>query len=227
LTSIPGASWFGRHGERPGIIPSAVAVGTTLIYAAMKIVMAIEDKLGLPGFPAPAASYANRPDIAHSEWMLVGMAFLAVGVAFIMIVPWGVYLPRWLLASAIWIAGISLAAGAIRMTLRALRIPQNSEPAHRESRPGCCCWCWTQAPARARSPGSSLPFMPPDTDTQRPRRLNPATDRARSGNLYVRTSRRNVRTIVRRACRRSASGNLSCVGSNAPRERAISHSIQR
>jgi len=122
LTSIPGASWFGRHGERPGIIPSAVAVGTTLIYAAMKIVMAIEDKLGLPGFPAPAASYANRPDIAHSEWMLVGMAFLAAGVAFIMIVPWGVHIPRWLLASAVWIAGISLAAGAIRMTLRALRI---------------------------------------------------------------------------------------------------------
>lgn len=122
MITIPRSSWFRRTAERPGIIPSAVAVSSTLIYAAMKTAMAIEGKLGLPGFPASAAAYENRPDVTRSEWMLVGMAFIAAGIAVVMLVPWGTHIPRWLLASAIWIATISQAVGAIRMTLRAFRI---------------------------------------------------------------------------------------------------------
>lgn len=88
----------------------------------MKIVYAIEEKLGLPGFPAPAASYDGREHIGRAEWGNVALALVAAVVVLLAIIPAGRHIPRWLLTIALWIACLGQAAGAVGFTLRATRI---------------------------------------------------------------------------------------------------------
>lgn len=110
------------NGRIRGWVAAIIATVTTLIYAGMKVVMAIRGELGLPGFPPGPSSDTTRDDIARSEWMLVLLAVLAAGVALASVLPATRRVPRWMLATAIWLAGMSQAAGAIGMTLRATRI---------------------------------------------------------------------------------------------------------
>lgn len=99
-----------------------LALASTLAYAGMKTIYAIEEKLGLPGFPAPAASYDGRDHIGRDEWGNVALALIAAVIVLLVIIPAGRRVPRWLLTIALWVACIGQVAGAVGFTLRAARI---------------------------------------------------------------------------------------------------------
>jgi hypothetical protein len=111
-----------------GTIAAIIAFACTAIYSGMKVVMARRGELGLPGFPAKASSYVGRDNISQDEWMLAALGFAATGVALATLVPWTARVPRWIVATAVWVAGISQAAGAAGFTLRALRIVPDLGP---------------------------------------------------------------------------------------------------
>jgi hypothetical protein len=102
-------------------LPALIAAVTTAAYGAMKVVYAIDGKLGLPGFPA-AAGHDERANISRDEWGNVALAAVATGIALATAQPAGRRLPRWLLAAAVWGAFVALGAGAAGFTLRATRI---------------------------------------------------------------------------------------------------------
>jgi hypothetical protein len=115
-------------GVRNGTIAAIIAFACTAIYSGMKVVMARRGELGLPGFPAKASSYAGRDTISQDEWMLAALGLAAAGVALATLLSWTARVPRWIVAAAVWVAGISQAAGAAGFTLRALRIVPDLGP---------------------------------------------------------------------------------------------------
>lgn len=102
--------------------PALIAAATTAAYAGMKVVYAIEGKLGLPGFPAPASHYAGKEHIGRAEWGNAALAGVAMLIALATLHPLGRRIPRWLLAVTVWIAFLALGSGAVGFTLRATRL---------------------------------------------------------------------------------------------------------
>jgi hypothetical protein len=111
-----------RAASCPGAVAALISFICTMLYSGMKVVMALRGELGLPCFPAKDASYVDRENIGQDEWMLVLMGLAATAVALVTLAQWIARVPRWFVAAAVWVAGISQAAGAFGMTLRALRI---------------------------------------------------------------------------------------------------------
>lgn len=112
------------HRNAPATIAAITALICTLIYSGMKVVMAIRGEIGLPGFPAKDASYVGRSsaDISRDEWGLVLTGLVAALVALVTLLPVIRRVPRWIVAIAVWVAGLSQAAGAVTFTFRTLRI---------------------------------------------------------------------------------------------------------
>lgn len=111
-----------------GTAAAVIASLMTVAYAGMKVVMAIRGELGLPGFPPKPTSDTTNPDIARNEWTLALLGLVAAGIAAFTLLPVARRVPRWLLACAVWAAGVSQAFGAIGMTLRATRIMPDLGP---------------------------------------------------------------------------------------------------
>lgn len=89
-----------------------------LVYGIMKLYMAAEGRIGLPGF---ATSGAGLDHIVLRQLGLVAVDLVGAVIALATIQPWGRSVPRWLLLPAVWSVFVIVAVGAMGFVLGTLR----------------------------------------------------------------------------------------------------------
>lgn len=89
-----------------------------LVYGAMKVYMAVEGRIGLPGF---ATSGTTLDHIMLRQLGLVAVDLVGAVVALATVQSWGRVIPRWLLLTAVWGICVLVAAGAAGFVLGTLR----------------------------------------------------------------------------------------------------------
>jgi hypothetical protein len=95
------------------------AVFFAVIYAVYKVWFGITGQLGLPGGPPVPADYVARiGNVTVAQLGNAGLAILAAGVALATVTCWGRVIPRWILASACWLAGLMFTLGVISVVVQ-------------------------------------------------------------------------------------------------------------
>jgi hypothetical protein len=89
-----------------------------LVYGAMKAYMAVEGRIGLPGF---ATSGATLDHIVLRQLGLVAVDLVGAVIALATVQSWGRIIPRWLLLTAVWTICVMVVAGAAGFVLGTLR----------------------------------------------------------------------------------------------------------
>lgn len=89
-----------------------------LVYGAMKVYMAAEGRIGLPGF---ATSGATLDYIVLRQLGLVTADLVGAVIALATVQSWGRIISRWLLLTAVWSICVMVAAGAAGFVLGTLR----------------------------------------------------------------------------------------------------------
>lgn len=96
-----------------------------LVYAVMKLSMAAEGRIGLPGGPPVADDAYNQYDhVALRQLGLVAVDIVAALVALAFVRPWGRFIPRWMLLLTLGVGVLALAAGAFAVVQNALFGPE-------------------------------------------------------------------------------------------------------
>lgn len=101
----------------PAWVAYATCLGA-LVYGAMKVYMAAEGRIGLPGF---ATSGAVLDHIVLRQLGLVAVDLVGAVIALATVQSWGRIIPRWLLLTAVWSICVMVAAGAAGFVLGTLR----------------------------------------------------------------------------------------------------------
>lgn len=91
-------------------------------YAASKVHLAVHDRLGMPGFPAPAESYAGIADVTTAQLGNAAVGMAAVALTLLLLRPMRRGPLRVLLHVASW-AGVAMpTAGVVGFGIRALHL---------------------------------------------------------------------------------------------------------
>ncbi|MEV7519201.1 hypothetical protein [Streptomyces sp. NPDC091371] len=96
-----------------------VAGGGMLVYAGLKVYMALRGQIGMPGSPAPPEVQAR---FEHPALAQAGNAVLGAGAAVVVwaaVARWGARIPRWALLGALALAVAMQLAGAVATVARA------------------------------------------------------------------------------------------------------------
>lgn len=89
-----------------------------LVYGAMKVYMAAEGRVGLPGFVTNGTTLDH---IMLRQLGLVAVDLVGAVVALATVRSWGRVIPRWLLLTVVWGICVMVVAGATGFVLGILR----------------------------------------------------------------------------------------------------------
>lgn len=113
----PVGSVRGRALRRPRVAALVAAAGA-LGYTASKVHLAIEGRLGLPGFPAPEGLGGAPEDIRWAQFGNAAIGLAAAGLALILLVPIRPRPARWSVYVVSWAALVLVGAGFVGFTGR-------------------------------------------------------------------------------------------------------------
>lgn len=115
---------------RSQTLPVTLACGGALAYTISKIDLAMRDQIGMPGFPAPPASYEAIPNVAAAQLGNAALGLVLVALTASLLRPPNRTIPRRLLLGANWLGVAMIGAGVTGFTLRATGLaPALGEPA--------------------------------------------------------------------------------------------------
>ncbi|ADD39762.1 hypothetical protein Snas_0040 [Stackebrandtia nassauensis DSM 44728] len=115
---------------RSGTLTITLACGGALAYTISKIDLALRERIGMPGFPAPPSSYEDIPNVAAAQLGNAALGFVLVLLTAALFRPPKHTLTRRLLLGANWLGVAMVGAGVVGFTLRATGLaPALGEPA--------------------------------------------------------------------------------------------------
>lgn len=115
-----------------------MAAAGGLGYSASKVHLAIEGRLGLPGFPAPERLGGTAQDIRWAQFGNAVIGLAVAGLALILLVPIRPRAARWSGYLLSWAALVLVGAGLVGFTGRALGLVTVGPSISRRPRSRCC-----------------------------------------------------------------------------------------